>query len=389
MNKRMFKTSVGYAVNSLLPILSWILWGVLIDKDLSATFSLTYPLQMLWSLIYDIFGYGCYSLTIKDKDSSEDYFQSGLILGSIVYLIMFGLVIVFHRDYITAMGYLDEKYIPCCLFSMMTFITCGISTLCSLYYSFKEDEKKASNILIFYNFCVYISLIVALFVTRNSYYSALFSVIIAVLCTIFIFTKTVKRVKIKFDVLKGVNYIQGELVASVGMFIIYFFGIGKMMYNDFRIAFTFSIWTQITDWVWDVLCNLIPIIIRVDTAKGRFDFKKSCKDIFKVFGVLFLIIICESLVAINIFELNLKYLLFFACMDMFDMLLYLPRRILNSSLSMKGYSGRMAIIEVLSYSLRVFLSLSLPVRIAVYTAQAVSALFKTLLLFIFNKKVEK
>ena len=49
--KRLLKISFDSLFFSLMPILQWFLLGLLIDKNLINVFSITYPLQFMYSLI--------------------------------------------------------------------------------------------------------------------------------------------------------------------------------------------------------------------------------------------------------------------------------------------------------------------------------------------------
>lgn len=66
--RRILTIATGCAVNSLLPIIAWICWGLLIDKDLIAVFSLTYPIQYIGMFITDLIGYGVFTNVMQEKD---------------------------------------------------------------------------------------------------------------------------------------------------------------------------------------------------------------------------------------------------------------------------------------------------------------------------------
>ena len=66
---RLLRISFNTAFLSLIPILSWFVIGILIDKNLTNVFTLTYPLQFVWLLLKSIFGTG--ANICKEKEKNE------------------------------------------------------------------------------------------------------------------------------------------------------------------------------------------------------------------------------------------------------------------------------------------------------------------------------
>lgn len=390
--RKIVKTSIGFAVNSIFPIISWILWGLLVDKNLSATFSLTYPLQFVWSFLIDIFGYGCYSYVVKDKDSQDDYFQSSLFLGCTVYIVVF-LSVIFNFDkYMDFMGFSDEKYLICGIYSVSVMILVGIATLCSLCYSFKDNDKVASNILLGFNTVTYCPLIVTLFLSRDSVLASVVSLVCSVGYVVLVLLKVFKPFKLKTDVVIGIKYSLNGLVSDVGLFIIYVFGIGDLVLDDARLAFTFAIYLQLADWIWDVLGNTVSTIVRLDTAKSRFGMRGTLKNFTKFFMLLMVILTGESVFSILAFDLSVGYFIFMAVLDVGDMIVHIPSMIICNNLSVSQHSKAVACIEILAYVLRISLSFLLPVKIAMYVSQSACGVFKLVcvcIMYILYKRKEK
>ena len=68
--KRLLRISFNSAIFSLIPILSWFMLGLLVDKNLVNVFTLTYPLQFIWALMKSIFATG--ANISKEKDKNEN-----------------------------------------------------------------------------------------------------------------------------------------------------------------------------------------------------------------------------------------------------------------------------------------------------------------------------
>ena len=68
--KRLLRISFNSAVFSFIPILSWFALGLIVDKDLTNVFTLTYPIQFIWAMMKSIFGTG--ANISKEKDKNEN-----------------------------------------------------------------------------------------------------------------------------------------------------------------------------------------------------------------------------------------------------------------------------------------------------------------------------
>lgn len=56
--KRLLKISFDLSLLSFIPIISWFLLGIIIDKNLINIFTLTYPIQFIYCIIKSVFSTG-------------------------------------------------------------------------------------------------------------------------------------------------------------------------------------------------------------------------------------------------------------------------------------------------------------------------------------------
>lgn len=56
--KRLLQISLDTLLLSVLPIITWLLLGFIVNKNISNVFSLTYPLQFFYLLFVNIFAIG-------------------------------------------------------------------------------------------------------------------------------------------------------------------------------------------------------------------------------------------------------------------------------------------------------------------------------------------
>lgn len=76
--KRLLRISFNQAIASFIPIISWMLLGLLLDKNLANIFTLTYPLQFVCQVFKSIFGTG--ANISKEKEKRENAVLSGMTI---------------------------------------------------------------------------------------------------------------------------------------------------------------------------------------------------------------------------------------------------------------------------------------------------------------------
>ena len=100
--KRLLKISFDLSLLSFIPILSWFLLGIIVDKNLINIFTLTYPLQFIYYIFKSIFSTG--ANINKEKDNNKNAVMSGMFIGTIVSTIIFLVVLINIYNYINFMN---------------------------------------------------------------------------------------------------------------------------------------------------------------------------------------------------------------------------------------------------------------------------------------------
>ena len=86
--KRLLRISLDTLLTSTLPIIMWILLGIIENKNITNVFALTYPIQFIITLIISIFGAGANINATKSK-------RSNLVDSNIILDIFIGFIITF------------------------------------------------------------------------------------------------------------------------------------------------------------------------------------------------------------------------------------------------------------------------------------------------------
>lgn len=142
--KRLLRIGFDLSLLSFIPILSWFLLGITVDKNLINIFTLTYPLQFIYYILKSVFSTG--ANISKEKDKNENAVMSGLLIGSIVSTIIFAIVILNIEKYISFMNMDITTYKTFAIYSVINIYICleFAMILNKLYY---EEKNKLANLL--------------------------------------------------------------------------------------------------------------------------------------------------------------------------------------------------------------------------------------------------
>ena len=272
--KRLLRISFNSAVFSFIPILSWFALGLIVDKDLTNVFTLTYPIQFIWAMMKSIFGTG--ANISKEKDKNENAVLSGMTLGIIIGFIVFGFIALNIEEYIKFMNMEVAKYKEFALYSVMQlYIQLIFSYVLEKLY-FENKNKLANKYCITLNILNFIILIVMSLILKNK-----MSIVISTLLIIFIYVlavtiKQYKKFKFKCNVLNFIKYDSVEIFNSLAFFIIYLFGLSNALDYGEKYTIALNFVALITDTQWDAF-ESISTVAKIDISQNNFNYKKHKK----------------------------------------------------------------------------------------------------------------
>lgn len=214
--KRLLRIGFDLSLLSFIPILSWFLLGITVDKNLINIFTLTYPLQFIYYILKSVFSTG--ANISKEKDKNENAVMSGLLIGSIVSTIIFAIVILNIEKYISFMNMDITTYKTFAIYSVINIYICleFAMILNKLYY--EEKNKLANKYSIIYNLLNFILLIGTSLITKNQSIIICVTLIPLALYTIYIIIKNSNKFKLKLDILKCIKYDSVELFNNIAFF---------------------------------------------------------------------------------------------------------------------------------------------------------------------------
>lgn len=163
--KRLIIIATNAIIFSLIPILCWFGLGILVDKNLVNVFSITYPLQFIYSFIKSLFGTGANICKEKNQNSNETL--SGMTLGIIFGFFVFGLFLLNVKSYLSFMNVDYEIYKEFTVYSIILLYIHSIFALVLEKLYFEGKEKIASKYCIQVNCLNFLVLMISALIFKN------------------------------------------------------------------------------------------------------------------------------------------------------------------------------------------------------------------------------
>lgn len=317
--KRLLRISFDLSLLSFIPIISWFLLGIIIDKNLINIFTLTYPLQFIYYIIKSIFSTG--ANISKEKDKNQDSVMSGLLIGSIVSIIIFTIILLNVDNYIKFMNMSTQIYKNFTIYSILQlFISLEFAMIQNKLY-YEEKNKLANKYSLIFNLLNFILLIGTSLITKNQMTIITMTLIPLVLFTIYVYTRNSNKFKLNINILKCIKYDSVELFNNIAFFLIFLFGLSNALeYGEiYATALTFI--SLITDTQWDT-SDAIVVASNIDISKRKFNYKEHIKNAYKLLVILFGTSLIMFSKLYSFYDLNFKITMVYFSFEIINFLLY-------------------------------------------------------------------
>ena len=202
--KRLLRISFNLAFFSFIPILSWFVLGFLVDKSLTNVFTLTYPMQFIYIMLKGIFGTG--ANICKEKDKNKDAVLSGMTVGIIVGLIIFGLIALNINSYITFMNMDINVYKEFAIYSVLQLYIQFVFALVLEKLYFEEKEKLANKHCVIFNLLNFITLVISGIIFKDKFKIVITTLSIIYTYVIILLIKSYRKFKFSCNILKYIKY---------------------------------------------------------------------------------------------------------------------------------------------------------------------------------------
>ena len=306
--KKLLRIGFDLSLLSFVPILSWFLLGIIVDKNLINIFTLTYPLQFISYIIKSVFSTG--ANISKEKDKDENAVMSGLLLGTVISFFIFALILFNIDNYISFMNMDVKIYKTFAIYSVLQlFISLEFTMIQDkLYY---EEKNKLANIYsILFNLLNFVLLIGTSLITKQQGIIITVTLLPLFIFTLYIYLKNSNKFKFEINILNWIKYNSVELFNNIAFFIIYMFGLSNALeYGEiYGNALTFV--SLITDTQWDT-AEAITIASNIDISKSNFNYKTSRNNAYKLLLLLVGTSVIMFLLLFSFYDLNLKITLIY------------------------------------------------------------------------------
>lgn len=382
--KRLFRISLDILITSIIPILSWFLLGIILDNHLINIFSLTYPLQCLFGMIISIFGTGA-NISIY-KDNNKNAADNGIFYGGIFSIFIYGFILFNVDKYINFMNMNISIYKTFCIYSIfqLFFHTILQLILTKLYY--REENKKANKISIFFNMVNFIVLIIMAILTKNQTITAFTTIIVMFIIDVVLLIKNVEKIDFKINLKNCFKYNSVSFSVSFMFFVMYLFGLSNAFQygENYMIAITFA--TLVTDMQWDVT-DAVKTVAKVDIAKKKFNYNEHFKNASKLYYLLILSVLVMSLIAYPFYKPDLKIVSIFISLHILDFMLGPFIEIKICFLQLEDSAFKMTLNMIIAYIIRTMMSF-LPTPFCTIIGQMCSSVYELICTKLNFKKYE-
>lgn len=383
--KRLLRVGFDTALLSFIPILSWFLLSIIVDKNLINVFTITYPIQFITCMFKSAFSVG--SNISKEKDKDKYAVGNGIFLTIVLGFIVYGFIIINIDKYISFMNMNISIYRAFTIYSVIQFYIQLIysSIIEKLYY---EEKNKLANVYSFsFNILNFMVLILSALLFKNSTIIIFLTLTTILLFTIYLVIKEREKVNFKFNIKKWIRYDSVNFFHHLCFLIIFLFGLSNATSYGEKYTLAISFVALITDTQWDVF-DSINTVAKIDIAKKKFNYKESKKNAYKLLLLLLFSVFVMFLIFYHNYKLNLVITLILLGTEIFNYLIYPVYSLKTTYLNLEYSPEKITINKIVANIGRMLLTL---LRTPYCTAigQVASSFYQFVVLNIIYKKSKR
>lgn len=352
--KRLLRISFDLSLLSFIPIISWFLLGIIVDKNLINIFTLTYPLQFIYYIIKSIFSTG--ANISKEKDKNKDAVMSGLILGTIVSIIIFTIILLNVDNYISFMNMDISTYKNFTIYSILQLFICLEFAMMQDKLYYEEKNKLANKHSLVFNLLNFILLIGTALITKNQIIIISTTLIPLAIYTLYIYIKNSNKFKFNINVLKCIKYDSVELFNNIAFFLIFLFGLSNALEYGEMYATALTFIALITDTQWDTF-DAIKEAATIDISKRKFNYIEHRNNAYKLLGILFGTSLMMFAFLFGFYDLDFKITMIYFSFEIVNFLIYPIYRIKTCYLQLEYSAFKITSNKIIASIFRMFMSL--------------------------------
>ena len=352
--QRLLRISFNSAIFSLIPILSWFMLGLLVDKNLVNVFTLTYPLQFIYALMKSIFATG--ANISKEKDKNNNAVLSGMTVGIVVGLFVFGIFAINVRKYIEFMNMDYEIYKEFALYSIFQLYIQLVFSFALEKLYFEDKESVANKYCMQLNILNFVVLILSAIIFKNKMQIVITTLIAILIYTSYVTIKQFKRFKFKINILNCFRYESVEICNNILFFLIFLFGLSNALQFGEKYMLALNFVALITDTQWDSF-EAIKTVAKIDISKEKFNYKRHKINAYNLLVILIITVFIMLIVSLKYYDLDLKITAIYLSFELIDFIIYPIYSIKTSYLQLEKYEIKVTSNKLFAGILRMIISL--------------------------------
>ena len=351
--KRLLRISFNAAIFSFIPVLSWFALGLIIDKNLTNVFTLTYPIQFIWLLLKSMFGTG--ANISKEKDKNENAVLSGMSLGIIVGSFIFGIILINIESYINFMNMDIAIYKEFAIYSVIQLYIQLIFAFVLEKLYFEDKNKLANKYCMTLNILNFVVLVLSALIFKNKMAIVTITLVTISIYVLRITAKQYKKFKFKCNVLNFIKYDSVEIFNNFAFFLIFLFGLSNALEYGEQYAIALTFVALITDTQWDAF-DAIATVAKIDLSKCKFNYIEHRKNAYRLFAILITTVFIMFIIFDSLYNLNLWITLIFLSFEISNFIIYPIYRIKTCYLQLEYSPVKVTTNKVITDILRMIVS---------------------------------
>ena len=209
--KRLLRVGFDYALSSIFPLSTWVVLSIVLDSRLMNVFSLTYPFQFISSLLSNVFSTGANISGVKDKNKNA--VMSGLVVGSCLGFIAFGIILLRIEKYLTFMSMDIAFYKNFTVYSLVQIYlqTVVYFVMNKLYYEGKNELANKYSVI--FNVINFVVVLLCVFIFGNSIITVCITLFVLAVCVIVVLARESNAFRLQFSLIRFIecNSMEVEL----------------------------------------------------------------------------------------------------------------------------------------------------------------------------------
>ena len=351
--KRLLRISFNQAVFSFMPILSWFMIGIIIDKNLINVFTLTYPIQFIWSTLRAVFATG--ANICKEKDQNENSVLSGITLGIIFGAIIFGTIVINIEKYINFMNMDVNIYKEFAIYSVIQlYIQLVLSYVFEKLY-FENKEKLANKYCFGFNLINFSVLIISSILIKDKMQIVIITLLSILLYTVYVTLKEYRKFKLELNILKYIKYDSTNIFNNILFFIIYLFGLSNALEYGEEYALALNFVALITDTQWDAF-EAIVTVAKIDISKRKFNYIEHISNSYKLLIILMFTTIIMFITLFSLYNISILLALIYLSFEIINFISYPIYSIKTCYLQLEYSAKKTTINKIIANILRMSIS---------------------------------